>query len=466
MQGWAATELQTAALGDPRRGRRLLQIVEALAASPASSVPRACHSWALTKATYRFWDNHHIAPAAIRAAHTDATRQRSLSHSRILAVQDTTELDFSHHPATSGLGSLSAQAHQGLHVHSTLAISCGGVPLGLLDQHIWARDPDHPPQRDTRRQRPTAQKESQRWLDALHASTAALPESVSVVTMADREADIFDLFAQERRANTELLIRATHNRKITDEHQKYLWATLQQAPLQGTRVLALGRTPLREPREAHLELRWKRVTIEPPRHQVKRTHTTPVALTAVLVTEVTAPEGVKPLKWLLLTTLPVEDVESAWEVVKWYSYRWLVERYHYVLKSGCRVEQLQLESAEQIERALATYTIVAWRLLWLTYQARVSGEQPCSVALEQDEWQALAATHHQQAIVMQQPPSLRTAVRWLAQLGGFLARKGDGEPGVKTLWQGLQRLHDITATWRLARTLPPSPPADPFLGNV
>ncbi len=172
---------------------------------------------------------------------------------------------------------------------------------------------------------------------------------------------------------------------------------------------------------------------------------------ALLVTEVNAPAGVAPFCWLLLTTMAVPDGATAWTMVAWYSYRWLMERYHFVLKSGCRLEQLQLASRAQLERALATSSIVAWRLLWLTYEARVRPEQPCSIVLETDEWQALAAVHLQTTHLPRTPPSLRDAMRWIGQLGGFLARTGDGDPGVKVLWQGFQRLHNLTIMWRLAR---------------
>jgi hypothetical protein len=316
MQAWAAHELQTAALGDTRRGNRLVRLVEALADQPAVSVPRACGSWAATKAAYRFWDNPHITPDAIRAAHTDATRQRVRPLSRILAVQDTTELDWSHHPATTELGPLSAPAHQGLHVHSTLAVTTDGVPVGLLDQQVWSRDPAQTGKRHTRRQRPTAEKESQRWLDALTATLQALPDALAVVTVADREADIYDLFAQPRRTGAELLIRATHNRKVVHD-AGYLWDAVQAAPVQATRTLEVGRTPLREPRAAQLELRWVALELEPPRHQVGRTHRHALPVVAVRVSEVQAPVGSAPLHWLLLTTLAVPDAARAWELVAW-----------------------------------------------------------------------------------------------------------------------------------------------------
>jgi hypothetical protein len=165
--------------------------------------------------------------------------------------------------------------------------------------------------------------------------------------------------------------------------------------------------------------------------------------------EVDPPPGVEPVNWLLLTTLVITCFEDLVQCLRWYSYRWLIERYHYVLKSGCRLEQLQLESADRIHRALATYTIVAWRLLWITYLARYHPDLPADTILETHEWQGLYCTIHHHPHPPDSPPNLRDAVRWIAQLGGFLARSHDGEPGVKTIWQGLRRLHDIAQTWLL-----------------
>ena len=177
----------------------------------------------------------------------------------------------------------------------------------------------------------------------------------------------------------------------------------------------------------------------------------------MVVEEREAPAGVKPLRWLLLTTLTITDWEAALRVIGYYRSRWLIERYHYVLKSGCGIEKLQLEAGERLERALAVYCIVAWRLLWLTYQARQEPELPCSSVLARHEWQALYCTIHRvgQVGAAVEPPSLRQAVRWIAQVGGFLARKGDGEPGVQTIWRGLRRLEDIVATWVLIHGIEP-----------
>jgi len=170
----------------------------------------------------------------------------------------------------------------------------------------------------------------------------------------------------------------------------------------------------------------------------------------VLAEEENPPPDVSPISWLLLTTLEINSFESAIRCVKWYTYRWLIERYHYTLKSGCRIEELQLETARRINMALATYSIVAWRLLWLTYEARHNPDVSCDTVLDTIEWQSLCVNFTQNPIPPKKPPTLREAIRMIAMLGGFLGRKGDGEPGVKTIWRGLRRLHDIAATWKLA----------------
>ncbi len=224
---------------------------------------------------------------------------------------------------------------------------------------------------------------------------------------------------------------------------------MQQTPACGQLTLELRRHPERESRCATLTLRATTLEFQPPLTHIERERLEPVSLQVILAVEEHPPPGEEPVCWLLLTTLSVSCFEDVVKCLRWYSYRWLIERYHYVLKSGCRLEQLQLETSERIHRALATYTIVAWRLLWITYQARYHPDTPADTVLATHEWQALYCTIHKTPQPPSSPPSLNTCVRWIAQLGGFLARKGDGEPGVKTIWQGLRRLHDIAQTWLL-----------------
>ncbi len=452
-QGWITTELGTAVLGDRRRTQRLVRLADALAARPTAAIPAACGNWAATKAAYRFFDDEAIAADAILAAHVAATVRRADEEPLVLALQDTTQLELSNHPALDGAGPLAGAGQRGLLVHSVLAATDDGVPLGLLHQHRWARDPEDAGSRHTRRAKPTAEKESQRWLDALSATQAALPAGSAVLTVADREADLYDLFALPRPEGGALLIRATHNRRV-DHEARYLRAAIERAPVGGELTGAIGRRDARPPRPASLSLRSVALALWPPHRQAGEA----IPVVAVLAEELAPPPDTPPIRWLLLTTLSDATPAGAIAAVRRYALRWLLERYHYALKQGCAVETLQLRTTARLERALAIDAVVAWRLLWLTSAARRDPEQPCTVALSEPEWRTLCGVIHRPAPPPSEPPSLRQAVRWIAQLGGFLGRRGDGEPGVKVIWRGLQRLEDLTLGWSLAQASPTPPP--------
>jgi hypothetical protein len=448
MQTWAARELQTLDLGDARRTRRLQRLVDCLVAHPQASLPDACRTWAASKAAYRLLDNAAVDPAAIRAAHVDATVARLAGQRRVLLIQDTTSLDFSHHPATQGLGPLEHPASRGLKLHSVLAVTLEGVPTGLVSQQVWARDPASVGQRHQRRQRATAEKESQRWLDGVLGCEAVLPPDLDLVTIADREADLYDLFALPRRAGHDLLIRAAHDRNLTEGSAR-LWAAAQAGASLGPHRVTVGRRPGQPLRTATLTVRVAAVHLTPPLHHRQRASCPSVPVWAIWAAETQPPDGGAAVQWLLLTTLPVTTLAEAATCLGWYALRWLIERYHFVLKSGCRIEALQLATAARLDRALALYSIVAWRLLWLTYLARQTPDAPCTLALAPAAWQALWCAHHQTTTLPTTPPTLALAVRWIARLGGFLGRSGDGEPGVTVLWRGLQRLDDLTAMYTL-----------------
>jgi Transposase DNA-binding/Transposase Tn5 dimerisation domain len=453
--GWAAIELQDLDLGDARRTRRAIQLVETLALAPQASVPNACGTWAATKAAYRFWSTPEVTPAAMRAAHTASAVRRMANLDTVLVVQDTTELDFTTQPAMTGRGKLAHPAHRGLFVHSGLALSPDGTPLGIVHQQSWIRDPDAPPTRQDRRKKATAEKESQRWLSGLTLGELAIPERLAVVMIADREADIFDLFAQERRAGSDWLIRATHDRRVAvdDPAQEAtgLVTALARTEVAGHSTVVIPRGRGRPEREATLTLRFREVAIRPPGKRPKHAGLTPVTAWAVLAEELDPPDGLTPIRWMLLTSRAVTTLAQALQCVAWYRLRWLIERYHYVLKEGCRVEALQLGSIERLERALATYCIVSWRILWLSIQARQTPQASCELILAEHEWQALACGAQRTAIPPTEPPTLLQAVRWIAQLGGFLGRRGDGEPGVKVLWRGMHKLEGMVQMWVLLK---------------
>lgn len=411
-------------------------------------MPQASESAAESQSIYRFWANPTVRVSAIVNSHRDGVRARARDYETVLAIQDTTDLNYTSHRQTKGLGFINQTAQQGMKVHSCFAVSGTGAPLGVLHQYCWSRK-QASGKRLQRRKTPIAKKESYRWLQGVKAAEEGLAETQHCVHVGDREADIFELFAQPRSDRSDLLIRATHNRKVQHE-LGYLIPAIEQARVLGHLTIALQRNPKRPPRTAHLELRAMPVILEVPRNHPKPHNLESVTLNAILVEENSVPtDGSPPIRWLLLTSLPIETVEQGVQCVQWYRYRWLIERFHYTLKSGCGIEDLQLETAFRLRKALATYSIIAWRLMWLTYQARLTPEVSCEVVLQPAEWRLLRRKFVPKSR-SKKPPTLRHAMIWIAQLGGFLARKRDGDPGVKTLWRGLTKLHDLMEGAQLA----------------
>jgi hypothetical protein len=367
-----------------------------------------------------------------------------------LVLQDTTELLYTSHPHTIGLGDLDHAGSKGLKVHSALAATLDGVPLGLVQQAVWARAAAPKAKGRKSRKRPQAERESQRWLTTLAQAQQALKPPTRLIVVADREADIYPLFIEPRDERSELVIRATYNRRLVGGSK--LHEAVESVTWQGSRTVTIPGNGSRAARTATVQIGWTTVQLLPPQDYPCPASAARPTLQLVVVEECEPAAGVKPLRWLLWTTLAVTSWDEALVVLQIYEKRWLIERYHYVLKSGCGIEKLQLETAERLERALAVCCIVAWRLLWLTYQARETPDVACSEVFARHEWEALVCTIQQTAEPPSEPPTLREAVRMVAQLGGFLARKGDDEPGVQTLWRGLTRLNDIAATWLLVRS--------------
>ena len=451
---WAMLELSQTELGDRRRTERLVRLTTALAANPTCSLPEACESWAETKAAYRFLENDDVEPAALLNGHRQSTLRRMSNYPTVLAVQDTTTVNFSSRPAAKGLGSIGAKRGnqtedpQGFFVHSCMAVTPEGVPLGLLGQKQWVRDKDAELSGDDGVAETASpledEKESVRWTEMLTTSAIGLPAGVKIITVADREADIYDLFATAMRLGQDALVRAKHNRYLVGKKER-LWDVLDQAKVFGTMVVEVPRGDDRPSRTATLELRTAWVRLPSPKV------ITPIALSAVLAREVQPPTGVEPVEWRLLTTLTVVSFEDACQCVRLYTKRWLIERFHFTLKSGCQVEELQLESVDRLQRAVSIYSVVAWRLLHLTYAARQEPNLPCTAILSDSEWKALYVLTHRTPQVPKTPPDLKTAVLWIAKQGGFLARKHDGNPGVKVLWKGYRRLQEGVEMWKILR---------------
>ena len=299
-----------------------------------------------------------------------------------------------------------------------------------------------------RKQLPISQKESQKWLTSLEAVGSARDGCAHTrfVSVGDREADIFDLLAAERSEGVDLLVRAAWDRCV-EEPERYVWATVQAQPIVEHLLLRVPRRGTQPGREATLALRFCPVTLCPPRHR-KAEGLPSVTVWAVQVHEIDPATDVPPLEWLLLTTVAVRTSQDAIERVTWYACRWGIEVWHRILKSGCRIEERQLATGERLQRCLTLYSVIAWRVFYATMLARAVPEMSCSVLLEIEEWQALYCAIHACPTPPESPPSLDQAVRWIAQLGGFVGRRRRDQPGAETVWRGFQHLTDLTRMYR------------------
>lgn len=448
---WVEEEFATADFCDPRLTRRLVTVVRDFYAQPQSPITQACTgSPAKAKALYRFFRNPRISMKEVLHPHIESTVARIQSHRVVLAVQDTTTLNYQGHPA-EGMGPIGTRTNRGtgLILHDTMAFTVDGTPLGLLDAQYWARDPEDMNKKARRKLLPIEQKESMKWLRSYRAVREAqeLCPDTMLVSVGDRESDIYELFleAAQSPGGPHLLIRCEQSRNRNAEEMN-LWERVNQEPVTGFRMIRVPRQSSRPSRDARLEVRYASLTITPPRGK----DYAPVTMWMVYAKEAHCDPGVTPIEWMLLTTVAVESFEDACERLDWYSQRWGIEVYHRTLKSGCKIENRQFGFAEGLEGCLAIDMVVGWRIYHLAKLAREIPDVPCTVFFEEAEWKALHMFKYRTPSFPKNPPSLRDAVRMVASLGGFLGRKGDGEPGVTTTWRGLQRLDDITESFLIA----------------
>ena len=450
-KSWAAVEFSKIRLKDKRLNLRCQKVARALEQQSTEPINQACEDWADTKAAYRFFDNEKVSAEKILAPHYQRTVKRMKSHALVLAVQDTTFLNYTHHPQTEGLGEIGtkAQNQRGFGMHSTLVVTPQGLPLGLLTQQFFERPIGEASHTASEIQKlPIEEKESYRWIEAFEQVIALTPEEVQVVTVCDREADFYEMFVMAKEKHADLLVRANTNRRL-DEEAKYLWAKVESQGKAGNLTVDIVGNDKRKARQAIVSVRFCTVTLKPPwRPQQKKLP--PITLTAILVREDNPPADIKDaIEWLLLTNTIVNDFSQALQVIEWYCCRWQIEVFHKIIKSGCRVEDCRLQTATRLQNYIALMSVVAWRLQWLTYINRTNPQEPCTAVLTPIEWQALYMRIHKTSVLPASPPSTHQAIRWIAQLGGFLGRKSDGEPGIVVIWRGWQRLQDFATTWEL-----------------
>lgn len=469
---WAADEMKTVNLGDKRLHKRLLFLFDKLGNSPNLSIPAACGGWHETKAAYRFFDHEEVTTESILRPHIESTFSRMKQHSIVLLLQDTTTLNFTGQKEREDIGPINHEKHLGLLLHPILAVTPERLCLGVLDTYHWAREKvRHRTTREKSRDNhkiPLEEKESYRWLKAYRkANEIALqvPETM-VVTVADREADIYDLYHEAQHAYLSQgdtaaywLIRSSSNRKILNnngrpDEEKLIEKTKNTPPL----CTITFEIPTKEKQMGRVitqNLYATELTLCPPDRKRKLSSKygdKTVSVTVVIAEEINPPEGQEPLEWVLLTNVKINDATGAHTILKWYLCRWQIEVYFRILKSGCRIEKLQLTERQRFDPCLALYMIIAWRILYLTVLSRECPQVSCELIFSTEEWK-IAHIILKKESPPKVPPPLNVMIKMIASLGGYMNRKSDPEPGPTTLWIGLQRLKDFLLAQQTLRDI-------------
>jgi hypothetical protein len=432
--------------GDIRREKRFVTLINNISSQPGSSIPNLNKDWYDVKATYEFFKNKEVSLEALKKVESLYGSKQVEEQMQLLVVHDISTISFNHLQA-EGLGYLANKEGRGILCYSSLAVSTQGLPMSLLYQHTWVRPLHELGKASKRSNRSFEDKESHNWYSAMREVNDLLGSQIQKIHIADREADIYELFFNAYEPNTDLLIRAKHNRKT---EKGPIWDLVASHPAAATVSLELPDPSGKKKQTVEAELRYQPVKIlRPARSQDKYES---VLLTAIEVREksVNTKNREDVLHWKLLTTLDIGSVSEALKCVKWYTYRWLIERFHYVLKSGTKIEELQLKQAASLQKAIIVYSMAAFRIMQLVYKARHYPKLNCELVLTPTQWKVLYILIHKKKEVPIETPTLLQVVMWIGKLGGHLGRKSDGPPGLKTVWIGYQHLCKATNLYEIA----------------
>jgi hypothetical protein len=431
-------------LGDVRRNERFVTIIQNITTQPGSSIPKRNESWYDTKATYEFFKNEHVSVADLQRVIELYGASQLEQVQEILVIHDSSNISFNDLQA-EGLGYLDSKEGRGIMCHSSIAVSTEGLPLSLVHQHTWTRKLESLEQpKRAKQDRKFEDKESYRWHRGITQVNKLVDTQLRKIHIADREADIYELFFCAYEPGTELLIRSHYNRNLSDG--SHLWQAVGATQIKGEVILHIPDAKGRNAIAVQAAVRYQPVEILRPSRSKAGYES--VELMAIEIKQ-THSDKADGIHWQLLTTLEVKELSDVLKYIKWYTYRWLIERFHYVLKSGTKIQELQLKQADSLQKAIALYSIAGFRIMQLVYQSRSDPDVSCELVLTKAQWHVLYMLIHHDNNIPPQPPALSLAVMWIGRLGGHLGRKSDGPPGLKTTWLGYQRICDAASVYEL-----------------
>lgn len=456
ISSWIEDEFNTINFNDPRLNKRFLKVATELSNRPQDSIHSASVDWAATKAAYRFFDNNSVESNKILSPHFESTSWRCSSHKKIIVAQDTSYIDFNSHKKTKGLGKSfksHGQSIKGICSHTGLAMSERGLPLGLTYNKLWIRKENRLSEHD-RTSLPIQLKESYRWIECSRKSKNLLGNDKQIIVVSDREGDIFETFEDAYDKGIDLVTRCQHDRKL-DSGDK-ISEVVSILPKRGSHSVLIPSSGSRKEKKAKLEIRFACIELS-ARPNDQESHQNRYRNNIELyIVDAIEPGG--DLHWRILTTLPIEKLQDAKDVLNYYKMRWNVELYFKSLKTGCTVEKCRLGEGGKLIKYISLMSVVAWRLFWMTFISREDPKLCCEKVLTTSEWKSAWLLLHKNKIkegkikkddLPAKPPNLRDAIRWIAGNGGFLGRKSDGEPGFLTFWRGWIRVSDAADMYEI-----------------
>ena len=434
--------------GDVRRDQRFVKMIVNISKQPGTSIPKQSGSWYDTKAVYNFFKNEEVTLESLQKTISAYGVSKVKELDQVLIIHDMSNISYNDLEAED-LGYLDSKEGRGIMCYSSIAASVEGLPLALMYQHTWTRPLEQVGKAKNRKNRSFEDKESYRWYEGMTEVKNSIGNSIKKIHIADRGADVYELFFSAYEPNTDLLIRASHNRRLVDG--SHLWDSIGQQQSKEIVTLDIPDAKGRKKLNIKAEVRYNKVEILRPARSNDKYESVELTAIEVRQTGVVANEEAR-ICWRLLTTLEVRSSSDVVKYIKWYTYRWLIERFHYVLKSGTKIEELQLKEATSLQKAISVYSLAAFRIMQMVYESRHYPDVSCEVVLTKEQWVVLYMLINQNRDIPKIPPSFSQAVRWIGKLGGHLGRNSDGPPGLKTVWEGYKRLCDAASVYQIMNT--------------
>lgn len=470
MDDWVSDEFSTLKLGDVRVDKHAKKIIGRLASQPGAAITRVFNPWSEAKACYEFFHNGKVNAEKILSPHRKATIERIKKEPVVIVPQDTTALNYSNKLSIKNLGNIGGTKTRGFFAHPLIAITPLRINLGIIDTKIWTRDLEKKKRSDHEAYAlPIEEKEKVRWIESYRIACDVAKEcpNTQIITITDREGDFADLFEAVQTAQKEnekyahIIVRSYHDRAIepstdatenenssTGEQEKFekkLRSKLKLSISLGEVKFTIPATTNQPSRVITQTVKSTKVTFK-KRSTGKNSNYQKVTMNAVMAIEENPPEGIEPLMWIFLTTLPVDTFEQAAIVLQYYLCRWEIEIFFKILKSGCDVEERRL-TAGAIIPLIAVFLVIAWRIMYAMKMGRTCPEMPCDAIFSTSEWKSVHKILKKEIKIPDEPPTLGVFIKMIGTLGGYLNRKNDPPPGPKAMWIGFNRMYDFALAW-------------------